>query len=216
MRHRVLPIGRAGFAGGRATRQLASRWREPALSRWAIAGLGLICLILASGCATIAAEDCPKVDWYQLGVKDGREGRPESRLHEHRRACREVGVPPDERAWGTGRFEGLRSYCTLGNALNEGRAGNAYHGVCQGPIEPAFRELHAAAYAVHEAGRRVRDIETQISSRERDLRKDGRSDRDRERIRSEIRDLDRRRESARSDVYRRERDLDHVRQRYRI
>ena len=49
-----------------------------------------------------------------------------------------------------------------------------------------------------------------------DLRKDGRSDRDRERIRGEIRDLDRRRQSARSDVYRRERDLDYVRQRYRI
>ena len=216
MRHRVLPIGRAGFAGGRATRQLASRWRETALSRWAIAGLGLICLILASGCATIAAEDCPKVDWYQLGVKDGREGRPESRLHEHRQACRDAGVRPDERAWTAGRFEGLRGYCTLGNALNEGRAGNAYHGVCQGPIEAPFRELHGAAYAVREADRRVREIESQISSRERDLRKDGRSDRDRERIRSEIRDLDRRRESARSDVYRRERDLDHVRQRYRI
>ena len=62
----------------------------------------------------------------------------------------------------------------------------------------------------------MREIESQISSRERDLRKDGRSDRDRERIRGEIRDLDRRRQSARSDVYRRERDLDYVRQRYRI
>jgi hypothetical protein len=73
MRHRVLPVGRAGFAGGPAVRKPASSKREPALARWAIAGLGLVWLVLASGCATIAAEDCPKVDWYQLGVKDGRE-----------------------------------------------------------------------------------------------------------------------------------------------
>ncbi|HPU50031.1 MAG TPA: DUF2799 domain-containing protein [Burkholderiaceae bacterium] len=176
----------------------------------------LACLLALGGCASISAEDCPRVDWYQLGVKDGREGRPESRLHEHRQACRDVGVRPDERAWTTGRFEGLRSYCTLGNALSEGRAGNAYHGVCQGSIEAAFRELHGAAFAVHDASRRVRELETQISSRERDLRRDGLSDRDRDRIRSDIRDMDRRRESARSDMYRRERDLDFVRQRYRI
>ena len=216
MRHRVLPDDCAGCTGRPAKRQHGSSGCAPALDRWALAGLILAWLFAATGCATIAAEDCPKVDWYQLGVKDGREGRPESRLHEHRQACRDAGVRPDARAWTAGRFEGLRGYCTLGNALNEGRAGNAYHGVCQGPIEAPFRELHGAAYAVHEADRRVREIESQISSRERDLRKDGRSDRDRERIRSEIRDLDRRRESARSDVYRRERDLDHVRQRYRI
>ena len=211
MRHRVLPD-----CHSEAAWRLTGSGQLTAPVRWALTGLTLAWLAAAGGCATISAEDCPKVDWYQLGVTDGREGRPESRLHEHRRACRDAGVPPDERAWGSGRFEGLRGYCTLGNALSEGRAGNAYQGVCQGPNEGPFRELHAAAYGVHEANRRVREIESQISGRERDLRKDGQTDRDRERIRSEIRDMDRRRESARSDLYRRERDLDYVRQRYRI
>ncbi len=190
--------------------------------RHRIAGRALgICLALAwlalvSGCATIAAEDCPRVDWYQLGRQDGAQGQPESRVHEHRRACRDVGVLPDERAWLTGRHEGLRSYCTLPTALREGSAGNAYQGVCQGPIDGPFREVHSAGYAVQQAGRRVREIETQISSRERDLRKDGLNDRDRDRIRSEIRDMDRRRESARSDLYRRERDLDIIRRRFEV
>lgn len=216
MTHRAMPAVLPPLARGAPIAPNLALPPAPLRSRLALAALGLAWLAAAAGCASIAAEDCPKVDWYQLGMKDGREGRPEARLHEHRRACRETGVVPDERAWTTGRFEGLRGYCTLGNALSEGRAGNTYHGVCQGPIEGPFRELHSAAYAVHEANRRVREIDSSISSRERDLRKKDLSDRDRDRIRSDIRDLDRRRDSARSEVYRRERDLDYVRQRYRI
>jgi hypothetical protein len=108
-------------------------------------------------------------------------------------------VPPDERAWTAGRFEGLRGYCTLGNALNEGRRATRITG-SPGSDRTGLSRIARSRLRGARANRRVRDIESQISSRERDLRKDGRSDRDRERIRSEIRDLDRRRESARSDV----------------
>lgn len=186
-----------------------------ALARWA--GLAvLLGLALTTGCATIDEADCPRVDWLALGVQDGAQGYPESRLREHRRACRDVGVTPDERAYFSGRADGLRTYCTLPGALREGQAGRAYNGVCVGPLEAAFREVHGAAYRLHEALARLRETDQSISYRERDLRKDGLSDRDRERIRSDLRDLDRRRSSQRGEIFRAERDLDLTRQRYRI
>ena len=156
------------------------------------------------------------MDWLALGVQDGAQGYPESRLREHRRACRDVGVTPDERAYFSGRAEGLRTYCTLPGALREGQAGRAYNGVCGGPLEAAFREVHGAAYNLHEALSRLREIDQSISYRERDLRKEGLSDRDRERIRGDLRDLDRRRSFQRGEIFRAERDLDLTRQRYRL
>lgn len=186
------------------------------VSRSLRAPLLALALVGLSSCSTIRHEDCPHVDWYQLGLKDGREGAAESRLHEHRRACRDAGVMPDERRYLAGRSEGLRTYCTLPNALAEGMAGRTYARVCPGPLDAAFLEVNAAAHAVYEVRRRIRDVETSISSRESQLRKRDLSDRDRDRLRSEIREMDRRRESLRDDLYRNERNLDQVRQRYRV
>lgn len=184
--------------------------------RWALVPWLAVVAIGLSSCATIRHEDCPHVDWYQLGVKDGREGAAESRLHEHRRACRDAGVQPDERRYLAGRSEGLRSYCTLPNALAEGMAGRTYNRVCPGPLDAAFLEVNAAAHAVYDVRRRIRDLESSISSRESQLRKRDLSDRDRDRLRSEIREMDRRRDTLRDDLYRHERNLDQVRQRYRV
>ncbi|MFO1196429.1 MAG: DUF2799 domain-containing protein [Burkholderiaceae bacterium] len=182
------------------------------LGAWsALALLGAL-----GGCATIAEEDCPRVDWYALGADDGRRGYPQARIVEHRDACRRAGVAPDEQRYWAGRQQGLVQYCTLPSAISEGRAGRAYQGVCPPQIDGAFRDLHQAAYAVHEAQQRQRELQSTISSRERELRKDGLSDRERDRLRSEIRDLDRRRENQRDEVYRRERELDRTRRRYGV
>ena len=180
--------------------------------RWVLLGMSLA----LGGCATISEEDCPRVDWFALGIEDGRRGYPEARIVQHREACRRTGVQPDDQRYWAGRLQGLAHYCTLPSALEEGRAGRTYKGVCPAQIDPAFRDVHRAAYAVHESVRRLRATESTISSRERELRKDGRSARERERLRSEIRELDRRRESLRDELYRRERELEQVRRRYRV
>jgi len=179
---------------------------------WALMAMSLA----LGGCATISEEDCPRVDWFALGVDDGRRGYPEARIVRHREACLPVGVQPDDQRYWAGRLQGLAQYCTLASALEEGRAGRTYEGVCPAQIDPAFRDVHRAAYAVHESLGQLRAAESTISGRERELRKDGLSDRDRERLRSEIRDLDRRRENLRDELYRRERDLEQVRRRYGV
>ena len=188
----------------------------PMPERARVRGWRLLCAALPlalSACASIPEEQCASVDWRRLGYDDGRAGYADTRLAEHRDACKGVGVEPDQARWLAGRTDGLREYCQLPNALGEGRAGRPYRGVCPGPLDPPFRDLHGAAYAAHEAGRRMREVESTLSSRERELRKDNLSDRDRNRIRSEIRELDRRRDALRDERYRREAELDRVRAR---
>ena len=186
------------------------------VSSRSLTGVLIVMSLALVGCATISEEDCPRVDWFALGIQDGRRGYPEARIVQHREACRRPGVQPDDQRYWAGRLQGLAQYCTLASALEEGRAGRTYEGVCPAQIDPAFRGVHRAGYAVHESVGRLRATESTISSRERELRKDGLSDRERERLRSEIRDLDRRRESLRDELYRHERDLEHVRRRYRV
>ena len=102
-----------------------------------------VCFGLLGGCATIPEEQCAKVDWYELGVQDGRAGYPADRLLQHRDACAGVKVIPDEKRYLQGRPVGL-------------------------------------------------------------------ADSKRNQLRSEIRDLDRRRESLRDDLFTAERELDRI------
>jgi len=75
-----------------------------------------VCFGLLGGCATIPEDQCAKVDWYDLGVTDGRAGQVADRLLRHREACAGVQVVPDEQRYLQGRQEGLAEYCRPDNA----------------------------------------------------------------------------------------------------
>ena len=94
----------------------------------------LLCVLMA-GCATIPAEECARVNWYALGFEDGLKGYTADRIAKHREACAAVNVIPDERAYYSGRAEGLHEYCKQENAFVEGLAGREYRGVCPPPVD---------------------------------------------------------------------------------
>jgi hypothetical protein len=173
------------------------------------ATLILICTLNA--CATLSPEQCRTVNWYDLGVEDGRAGYEADRLARHREACAEVGVIPDEKRYMQGRKLGLKSYCTADSAVQEGLAGHRYEGSCSGNSGAVFKRFYDAAYAVYEARQKIERIDSGIASKEREIR-DGKTSEDRRReLHSEIRGLDRERDGARDELGWRERDLDRVR-----
>jgi hypothetical protein len=173
------------------------------------AALILICGLNA--CATLSPEQCRTANWYDLGVEDGRSGYSADRLARHREACAEVGVKPDEKRYMQGRQLGLKSYCTADNAVQEGLAGHRYEGSCSGNSGAAFKRLYDAAYAVYEARQKIERIDSNIASKEREIR-DGKTSEDRRHeLRREIRNLDSDRNPARDELSWRERDLDRVR-----
>mgnify|MGYP003339104392 CR=1 FL=1 len=80
-----------------------------------------------------------------------------------------LAVAPDPATYSRAREDGLRGYCTFQRGWIEGRAGNAYYGVCRPEEEAAFlpayndgRRLHEAAAAVEAAESALRSAEARI------------------------------------------------------
>lgn len=169
--------------------------------------LTILFVAMVAGCATIPEDQCAKVDWYALGVQDGRAGYEEGRLERHREACAGVHISPDEIRYGEGRRVGLAEYCRPDNAIREGLAGRYYRGVC----DEEFRRLHKTAYEVYSIKQDIKSNLDEVSSKESELRKKDISDKRRRDLHSEIRDLDRRREWLRDKLFSAEAELDRVR-----
>jgi len=161
---------------------------------------------LLAGCATIPEDQCAKVDWYDLGVNDGLAGHSAERLLRHREACAGVRVVPDEKRYLQGRQVGLAEYCRPENAQREGLAGRPYADVC----DAAYKRIYQAAYAVASLKRRIQSNLDEVSRKETELRDQKTSDSKRNQLRSEIRELDRRRESLRDELFTAERELDRI------
>ena len=166
-----------------------------------------LCALIVAGCGTIPEQECGKVDWYELGVKDGRAGYPPERVAQHRDACKGVKVEPDELKYLQGRKVGINDYCQPENAFRDGLAGNEYNGVC----DATFARNHAAALRVATLRHAIERNRGDISWRESEIRSDKTSDSRRAQLRSDIRELDRNREALRDDLARAERDLDRLR-----
>ena len=118
-----------------------------------------------------------------------------------------MNVIPDEKRYLQGRQEGLAEYCRPDNALQEGLAGRPYADVC----DAAFKRIYQAAYAVASLKRRISNNLDEVSRKETELRDQKTSDSKRNQLRSEMRELDRRRESLRDDLFSAERELDRAR-----
>lgn len=179
----------------------------------AIRNISIITILLwmTVGCATIPEEQCLKINWYDLGVKDGLAGYlAEDRLARHRDACGGVKVVPDGKRYHQGHQVGLIEYCHLENAVREGLAGHRYTNVC----DPTFKKLYQAAYLVYSLRDRIEDNLRDISRKENELRDKKTSPAKNDQLRSKIRELDRRRESLRDELYSAERDLEHLRHSY--
>jgi hypothetical protein len=119
--------------------------------------------LLAAGCATLSETQCRQADWEALGETDGALGYPPARIEEHREACAEYGVVPDEDAYARGRLAGLDRLCRPAGGLAHGRAGRSYQGVCPPGYEEDF-------YTGYQVGRRIHRVEKELDDTERALR----------------------------------------------
>jgi hypothetical protein len=157
--------------------------------------------LAVSGCATLTKNECQSGDWYGIGRADGANGHPAARLEEHRDACREFGINPNETAWRKGRQEGLLTYCTASNGYAQGKSGATYHYVCPSHLASGFERSYRVGRQVYEVNEKIHRIDSKIRSKEKDLEKSEKEDKDksgderRRNLRREIRELDRERDS---------------------
>ena len=202
------------------------------MRRMVIAGGLVAAAALLGSCTTMSKDECLAGAWGEKGYADGTAGYPITRLDDHAQACAKYQVAPNPAAYESAREDGLRSYCTFERGWSEGRSGNSYYGVCRPEEEaaflPAYRDglqLHAMEAAVESAGSalnsataRIGDRQEKLDAKQRELRGEGLTDEEKERIRDriqevrrEIRDARRNAREAREALDRAERDLHRVR-----
>jgi len=172
---------------------------------------GCLFAVFFTGCATLSQQDCKRGDWFGLGVQDGRSGATSDRLNDHQKACSEYGVAVNDSQYFAGREQGIREYCRIENAFEEGLQGHDYRHVCPPSIDGVFSRYHAAAYAVHKERAELDRIDNELSSKEISLGDNKLNDKDRAKIRNDISHLRRNRDRARDDLYYHERQLNEFR-----
>lgn len=164
-------------------------------------------LIFLAGCATMNENECRTADWYQIGLLDGRVGEPANHLEAHRHACAEYGIHPQDQQYMSGRDQGLADYCKIGNAFRTGLNGQQYQGVCPTPVDLEFMRYNMAAYAVYQVRDDIRKAESEQEAKERRLKKDELSDKDRNQLREDLHELDHQLARLRGELRQRELDL---------
>ena len=170
-----------------------------------LAGMSILFL---SGCATLNKEQCLRGDWRGVGWMDGMNGEPAVRIEQHREACAEYGVRPNEKFYMDGRAEGLRQYCEPDNAFQTGLDGKPYKGVCPPDIHPLFLRYNNAAYEVYQARRQIEQLHDNITHKYNQMESRKTSKEDKIRLRRAINDDERKLDDLRNDLRDRERWLD--------
>jgi hypothetical protein len=150
-----------------------------------------VLVLLMSACASLSEDECRYADWQTIGFQDGSRGYPADRIGSHRKACAEHGVMPDMAAYQQGRDQGLVHYCTAANGVKTGRSGHSYRGVCPAELQADFqigyslgRQINALRVDMGKHQVRVHNLDKLLDSDELD-------DEERERLRYEIRQLER-------------------------
>lgn len=159
-------------------------------------------LLLASACATLSETECRTIDWEQLGEDDGARGFPPERIEEHRSACAEYGITPDEDAWAKGRLAGLDRLCSINGGLAHGRSGRIYAGVCPAGFEEDFYEGYTLGRQIYLTRDELEEVERDIRQFELELQ---RYDREDDRLQNEyyrLSELERTREALERELVR--------------
>lgn len=179
---------------------------------------------LLAGCTTMSKDQCLVGDWGGQGWRDGAAGHQTSRLDDHAKACAKYGVAPNMSAYLSAREDGLRTYCTWESGFRQGRQGGSYGGVCSPAEEASFlpayedgrriyvveQAVSSAESALNSAIGRISDREDKLEAKQRELRQEGLTDEQRERIRDRIREVHGEIRDARRDAAQAEDDLRHA------
>jgi len=126
-------------------------------------GLFFVVLLLSS-CASLSKDECLNADWFDIGFNDGQSGYRLTRLSNHNEACAEYHIKANGQRYAQGREQGLKKYCTLDNALQEGLSGKRYRGVCPNEIEHRFIKEHRKGMAIYELQKEVDQHQRRITS----------------------------------------------------
>lgn len=121
-------------------------------------------LLLLAACATLSEDQCRAGNWYDIGLKDGANGRQASFLTQHAKACRDYGITPSAADWERGRQDGLPQYCTPSRAFDEGKRGKHLSPVCPANQLARLERANERGLAYNRITQEIGEIEREISA----------------------------------------------------
>ncbi len=151
--------------------------------------LVLAAALALSSCATLNESECRTADWYQLGIRDGTDGYPRTRLDEHRKACSEFGMSANDSEWQEGYETGLLNYCTVDNGYKVGRGGGYYSRVCPAQSEADFVSAYELGKETYDVEREIADLDRRVEALQDRLVSDKVDDAARKDARRQLSDL---------------------------
>ena len=92
---------------------------------------------------------CETNDWYELGRRDGSNGKPEEDFANHTGLCLGNVEERFKSQYISGRNAGLVSYCTSSNGWYVGRNGQGYFNVCPKDQEANFLKNYNVGLRVY-------------------------------------------------------------------
>lgn len=147
-----------------------------AISRFSLAARQLrvpavciVCILLASGCATLDKDECLVADWRLIGYQDGAAGRSATVIDDYRKDCARYSVVPDLDVYRAGREEGLLQYCQPDNGYRLGESGHAWSPVCPAEGSVAFRAAYNEGREIYLARSEVNSTSAQIRKKQHAL-----------------------------------------------
>ncbi|MCF6202438.1 MAG: DUF2799 domain-containing protein [Methylococcaceae bacterium] len=147
-------------------------------------------------------------EWFELGLRDGTNGRAFNRIREHLKACSEYGIQIDREQYSAGREKGLQTYCQLDNAVKTGLEGDLYQSVCPSEIHTPFLRYNQDAYYVYSSKKKLEDLESKLEDKDRCMLDDKLTDDERLKIQDDIQDLESQRERVIDEIDSRENRLE--------
>lgn len=142
----------------------------PAAGRLPAPFILTVCVVLASGCATLDKDECLHADWRLIGFQDGVAGKSATAVDNYRKDCASHSVVPDLDAYQAGRKEGLLQYCQPDNGYRLGAAGHGYSPVCPVTAGADFRAAYNEGREIYLARSEVNSTHAQIHKKQRALR----------------------------------------------
>ncbi len=155
-------------------------------------------LLGIQGCATVSEDTCQSGNWEAVGFKDGANGKSADRLAKIAETCTKHGVSVDNQSYLDGYEQGLTKYCTYERGYERGESGSKFNVVCSGDLAEEYgpgyeegRKRYVIVQKYEELVQRYEYSRQRLYDYRRRLQNPDLSERDRDRLRYEIRRLER-------------------------
>lgn len=115
--------------------------------------------VFVAACATLDAKECQTANWQTLGLQDGENGRLQSRIEKHEKACAKHKLGVNKSAYAAGWQQGIARFCTPQNGFTLGRQRGLYRESCPASLAGPFVAAYVPALRLSRAESEVRGLE---------------------------------------------------------